>query len=235
MDIQLIDTGFFHADGGAMFGAIPKTAWSRRYPSDKQNGCILAMRSMLVRDGNGKIVLVDNGAGNKHLKQLSYYNFFDLVDLKDELQRRDVACEDVTDVILTHLHFDHCGYTTQKEEQTGGKHLFKMAFPNAIHWVSRAQWENFLHPNALEADSYLIENMQAVYDSGKLRLIENDTNLCPGIDLRLFDGHTPGQIAPYITTPERTYVFYNPQNEMFRLLGTKRSFSQNETFFFSHP
>ena len=82
MDIQLIDTGFFHADGGAMFGAIPKTAWSRRYPSDEQNGCILAMRTLLVRDGNGKIVLVDNGAGNKHLKQLSYYNFFDLVDLK---------------------------------------------------------------------------------------------------------------------------------------------------------
>ena len=166
MDIQLIDTGFFHADGGAMFGAIPKTAWSRRYPSDKQNGCILAMRSMLVRDGNGKIVLVDNGAGNKHLKQLSYYNFFDLVDLKDELQRRDVACEDVTDVILTHLHFDHCGYTTQKEEQTGGKPLFKMAFPNAIHWVSRAQWENFLHPNALEADSYFIEKRLAPLDLG---------------------------------------------------------------------
>ena len=129
MDIQLIDTGFFHADGGAMFGAIPKTAWSRRYPSDKQNGCILAMRSMLVRNGNGKIVLVDNGAGNKHLKQLSYYNFFDLVDLKEELRRRDVASEDVTDVILTHLHFDHCGYTTQKEEQPGEKSPFKMAFP----------------------------------------------------------------------------------------------------------
>lgn len=115
MDIQLIDTGFFHADGGAMFGAIPKTAWSRRYPSDEQNGCILAMRTLLVRDGNGKIVLVDNGAGNKHLKQLSYYNFFDLVDLKEELQRRGVACEEVTDIILTHLHFDHCGYTTQKK------------------------------------------------------------------------------------------------------------------------
>ena len=98
MDIQLIDTGFFHADGGAMFGAIPKTAWSRRYPSDEQNGCILAMRTLLVRDGNGKIVLVDNGAGNKHLKQLSYYNFFDLVDLKEELQRRGVACEEVTDI-----------------------------------------------------------------------------------------------------------------------------------------
>ena len=207
MDIQLIDTGFFHADGGAMFGAIPKTAWNRRYPSDDQNGCILAMRSMLVRDESGKIVLVDNGAGDKHLKQLGYYNFFDLIDLREELQRRGVACEDVTDVILTHLHFDHCGYTTQKEEQPGGKSLFKMAFPNAIHWVSRAQWENFLHPNALEADSYFIENMQAAYDSGKLRLIEGDTNLCPGIDLRLFDGHTPGQIAPYITTPKRTYIF----------------------------
>ena len=116
MDIQLIDTGFFHADGGAMFGAIPKTAWSRRYPSDKQNGCILAMRSMLVRDGNGKIVLVDNGAGNKHLKQLSYYNFFDLVDLKDELQRRDVACEDVTDVILTQTHTMEYNSAIKKNE-----------------------------------------------------------------------------------------------------------------------
>ena len=85
MDIQLIDTGFFHADGGAMFGAIPKTAWNRRYPSDDQNGCILAMRSMLVRDESGKIVLVDNGAGDKHLKQLGYYNFFDLIDLREEL------------------------------------------------------------------------------------------------------------------------------------------------------
>lgn len=207
MDIQLIDTGFFHADGGAMFGAIPKTAWSRRYPSNEQNGCVLAMRSALVRDGNGKIVLVDNGAGNKHLKQLSYYNFFGLVDLREELLRRGIACEEVTDVVLTHLHFDHCGYTTQKVERPDGKPLFKMSFPNATHWVSRAQWENFLHPNALEADSYFIENMQAACDSGKLRLIESDTNLCPGIGLRLFDGHTPGQIAPYITTPERTYVF----------------------------
>lgn len=208
MDIQLIETGRFHADGGAMFGAVPKTAWSRRYPSDGQNGCILAMRSLLVRDGKGKIVLVDNGAGSKQLKQLSYYRFFGLADLEEELRKRGVACEEVTDVVLTHLHFDHCGYTTQKEEaRADGKPRYRMRFPNAIHWVSRAQWENFLHPNALEADSYFIENMQAVYDSGKLRLIDRDTTLCPGIDLRLFDGHTPGQIAPYITTPGRTYLF----------------------------
>lgn len=203
MDIQLIDTGFFYADGGAMFGAIPKTAWSRRYPSNEQNGCVLAMRSVLVRDDNGRIILIDNGAGDKHLKQLSYYNFFDLADLGEELQKRGVACEEVTDVILTHLHFDHCGYTTRKTQQLG----YALFFPNATHWVSRRQWENFLHPNALEKDSYFIENMQAVEDSGKLCLIDGETLLCPTVNLRLFDGHTPGQIAPYITTPEHTYVF----------------------------
>ncbi len=203
MDIQLIDTGFFYADGGAMFGAIPKTAWSRRYPSNEQNGCVLAMRSVLVRDDNGRIILIDNGAGDKHLKQLSYYNFFDLADLGEELQKRGVACEEVTDVILTHLHFDHCGYTTRKTQQPG----YALSFPNATHWVSRRQWENFLHPNALEKDSYFIENMQAVEESGKLYLIDGETQLCSTVNLRLFDGHTPGQIAPYITTPERTYVF----------------------------
>ena len=203
MDIQLIDTGFFYADGGAMFGAIPKTAWSRRYPSNEQNGCVLAMRSVLVRDDNGRIILIDNGAGDKHLKQLSYYNFFDLADLGEELQKRGVACEEVTDVILTHLHFDHCGYTTRKTQQPG----YALSFPNATHWVSRRQWENFLHPNALEKASYFIENMQAVEESGKLCLIDGETQLCPTVNLRLFDGHTPGQIAPYITTPERTYVF----------------------------
>ena len=204
MKLQIIDTGYFYADGGAMFGAIPKSAWSRRYPSDETNGCVLAMRSLVIKTDDGRIVLVDNGAGNKHLKQLSYYRFFNLVDLGTELRNRGIQPEEITDVVLTHLHFDHCGYTTQKDESTG--HLF-LSFPNANHWVSRKQWENFLHPNALEADSYFIENMQATYDSGKLRLIESDTNLCPGIDLRLFDGHTPGQIAPYIATPERTYVF----------------------------
>ena len=207
MDIRLIDTGFFHADGGAMFGAIPKTAWSRRYPSNEQNGCILAMRSMLIHNGEGKIILIDNGAGNKHLKRLSYYNFFGLIDLKDELLKQGITCEEVTDVILTHLHFDHCGYTTQQEKLPDGNTLYKMCFPNATHWVSRRQWENFLHPNALEADSYFIENMQTVCENSKLCLIENDTTLCPGINLRLFDGHTPGQIVPYVTTPERTYVF----------------------------
>ena len=88
MKLQIIDTGYFYADGGAMFGAIPKSAWSRRYPSDETNGCVLAMRSLVIKTDDGRIVLVDNGAGNKHLKQLSYYRFFNLVDLGTELRNR---------------------------------------------------------------------------------------------------------------------------------------------------
>lgn len=195
MQIQLIDTGYFYADGGAMFGAIPKTAWNRRYPANDQNGCILAMRSALIRTDCGRIILIDSGAGSKHLKQLSYYQFFDLADLGSELQKRGVQPDQITDVVLTHLHFDHCGYITQ------------LSFPNAIHWVSRVQWENFLHPSPLEKASYFIEDMQAVANKHALRLIDHDTELCPSVDLRLFGGHTPGQIAPYLTTPERTYIF----------------------------
>ena len=119
MNIQIIDTGYFYADGGAMFGAIPKTAWSRRYPSNDTNGCVLAMRSLLISNIPEKVILVDNGAGTKHLKQLSYYNFFDLVDLGEELQKRGITAGQVTDVVLTHLHFDHCGYSTLKNEETG--------------------------------------------------------------------------------------------------------------------
>lgn len=207
MKIELIDTGYFYADGGAMFGAIPKTAWSRRYPSDEKNGCILAMRSVLVTTDDGRIILIDTGAGDKHLHLLAYYRFFDLADLTDELLKRGVHPEQVTDVVLTHLHFDHCGYVTRKNVQSEGKEAFILSFPNAAHWVSRKQWDNFLHPNALEKDSYFPENMQTVADDRKLRLIEEDTELCKGVDLRLFDGHTPGQIAPYLETPEQTYVF----------------------------
>ena len=204
MEIKIIDTGFFHADGGAMFGAIPKTAWSRRYPSDALNGCILAMRTLLVRTDDGHLILVDNGAGNKHLKLLSYYRFFQLIDLHEALRSLQIKPEDITDMVFTHLHFDHCGYTTLKSENC---EAFQLAFPKAKHWVSRKQWENFVHPNALEKDSYFMENMQAAEEAQLLHLIDSETALCDSVQLRLFDGHTPGQIAPYITTPEQTFVF----------------------------
>ena len=150
MHIQLIETGFFYADGGTMFGAIPKTAWSRRYPADAQNGCVLTMRVALIHTDDGRIILIDNGAGDKQLKQLSYYRFFDLRDLGEELRQRGVSREEVTDVVLTHLHFDHCGYTTYRHTAPDGTQTLRPSFPRATHWVGRAQWENFLHPHALK-------------------------------------------------------------------------------------
>lgn len=204
MKTEQIDTGYFYADGGAMFGAIPKTAWSRRYPSNKTNGCILVMRSLLVTTNEGKIILIDTGAGDKQLRKLSYYRFFDFVDLSEELRKRGIEPGDVTDVVLTHLHFDHCGYATRINNENGQT---VASFPNATHWVSRRQWENFSHPNPLERDSYLMENMEAIEQAGLLRLIDEDTPLSPAVSLRLFDGHTPGQIVPYIRMPEQMLVF----------------------------
>ncbi|MDF9829276.1 MBL fold metallo-hydrolase [Parabacteroides sp. PF5-6] len=203
MKIEVIDTGFFYADGGAMFGAIPKTAWRRRYPSDEANGCVLAMRTLLVTTDDGRTILIDTGAGDKHLRYLSYYRFFNLIDLTEALAQRQILPGQVTDVILTHLHFDHCGYCTRYNAD--GKPV--VTFPNARHWVSQAQWSNFLTPNALEKDSYFPENILPVEEAGLLQLVTEKTALCPAIDLHLFDGHTPGQLVPYIHTPERTFVF----------------------------
>lgn len=200
--IDLFDTGYFYADGGAMFGAIPKTAWFRKYPSDESNACILAMRSLLITTEDHRRILIDTGAGFKHLQRLSYYRFFGLHNLTDELSVRNLQPEDITDVVLTHLHFDHCGFCTQEE---GGK--MKMTFPNARYWVSERQWHNLQHPNALEKESYFKEDMQAVEEAGKLQLLFEDLVLTPDVTLRLFDGHTAGQIVPYIRTANETVVF----------------------------
>lgn len=187
-----------------MFGAIPKSSWSKRYPSNEANGCVLAMRTVLIKTSCGRIVLIDTGAGNKHLKLLSYYKFYGLCDLGEELRKRGVSPEDVTDVILTHLHFDHCGYVTVIDKETG---QLTLSFPNAKHWVSEAQWQRFTHPHPLEKASFMPENMNPAYESGLLKQIKEETQICPEISLKLYDGHTQGQIAPYLKGEENTYVF----------------------------
>lgn len=204
MHIDIIDTGYFYADGGAMFGAIPKAAWQRRYPANDKNACVMSLRSLLVSTDDGHLVLIDNGAGNKHLKELSYYNFFDLADLNEELAERNISPADITDIVLTHLHFDHCGYCTGKSDENDN---YSVNFPNARHWVSQIQWNNFLHPNPLEKESYFIEDMAAVEEARLLNLITEDIDLSSTIRLKLYDGHTPGQIVPYIDTPEGVIVF----------------------------
>lgn len=203
MKLQIIDTGYFYADGGAMFGAIPKAAWKRRYPCNDDNECVLAMRTLLVETDDGRLILIDNGAGSKHLEQLSYYKFFDRADLGEQLEQSGYTPAQVTDVVLTHLHFDHCGYTTALDEAQ----QLSLAFPDAVHWVSRAQWDACLHPSPLERDSFFADNILPVAEAGRLRLIEEDTRIHPLVSLRLYDGHTPGQLVAYIETEERTVVF----------------------------
>lgn len=201
--VTIFDTGYFYADGGAMFGAIPKTAWSRRYPSDNHNGCILAMRSMLVETG-GRRILIDTGAGSKHLKSLSYYRFFGMKEIRETLRTQGIEPDTITDVVLTHLHFDHCGGCTYRDDND----QLQITFPNAIHWVSESQWTNFLHPHPLERGSFFLEDMKPIDEAGKLKLVyATQSTLYPGITLRLADGHTPGQIVPRVKAGEETIVF----------------------------
>ncbi|MDR1879372.1 MAG: MBL fold metallo-hydrolase [Tannerellaceae bacterium] len=205
MKYYIINTGYFYADGGVMFGAIPKAAWKKRYDAGDANDCRLVMRSLLVLADDGRVILVDAGVGTKQLKKLASYKFSGLLDLRQGLLQLGVKAEAVTDVVLTHLHFDHCGSVTLKDEETGE---LSLSFPHARHWVSRAQWENFLSPHPLEKDSYFLEDMMPVEEAGLLQLVEADCEMgSSGVSLRLYDGHTPGQLVPYIAAPDKTVVF----------------------------
>jgi glyoxylase-like metal-dependent hydrolase (beta-lactamase superfamily II) len=200
---RILETGFFLADGGAMFGAIPKRAWSRKYPSDEGNCCRLAMNCLLVWNEN-RVVLLDTGVGNKDLGKLAYYHFQDLNEPTDLIRSQGFEPHQVTDVILSHLHFDHCGGCTYKDES--GK--LQVTFPNARHWVAKSQWENYLHPNGLEIDSFRPQDMLPVMEAGLLRLVEDDLDLFEGFHLKLFNGHTPGQIVSLIETGENEILLF---------------------------
>lgn len=204
MEIELIDTGYFFADGGAMFGSVPKKSWSKRYASNGKNGCLLTLRSLLVQTACGRVILVDTGAGHKQLNLMKAYQFFRVEDLGEELGKRGLSRTDITDVVFTHLHFDHCGYATLRNKETNA---LELGFPNARHWVGESQWQNFLHPHPLEEPTYMRENVYPVFEQGRLERIEGETTLCPGVVLKLYDGHTPGQIVPYFDTSGGTFVF----------------------------
>ena len=193
MEIRILNTGFFLADGGAMFGAIPKRAWSRKYPSDEQNCCCLAMNCLLVWNDE-KIILLDTGVGDKELGKLSYYGFRDGKDLRELIREQGLNPEQVTDVVLSHLHFDHCGGCTYRDREGN----LRITFPNARHWVGEKQWQNYLHPNALEKDAFRPEDMLPVFDAGLIHLIDSDFELCENFYLKLFDGHTQSQIVSFI-------------------------------------
>jgi glyoxylase-like metal-dependent hydrolase (beta-lactamase superfamily II) len=197
MKIHKIETGNFKLDGGAMFGVVPKTLWQKAYPADENNLCNLSLRCLLVETGNRKI-LIDAGIGTKQdEKFLGHYYLNGSDTLEHSLQLAGSGREEITDVVLSHLHFDHCGGAVEINRKTNS---YKPAFPNAFYWVSKDQWEWAMQPNAREKASYLKENLMPLMENQCIRFIESNTFLYPHFEIRLFYGHTAGMAIPVIHT-----------------------------------
>ena len=204
MEIYNIETGNFKCDGGAMFSVVPKLLWSRKYPSDEDNLCNCALRSMLVVDGERKI-LIDNGTGDKQGAEFfKHHHLNGDATLRSSLSAIGFNPEDITDVVFTHLHFDHCGGAVRNKDKEDG---LELVFPNATHWVSKVQWDNFMNPNIRESDAYFQENIVPIMDAGKLKLLEKEGELFPNFEVRFVNGHTPGLIVSIIKDEDHTIVF----------------------------
>jgi len=203
MQLYKIEAGNFHVDGGAAFGVVPKKVWKKRYPCDDDNYCQLTMRCLLVDTGK-RLILIDTGTGDKQLDYLKYYGFKHVINFETELNNLGYNCSDISDVIFTHLHFDHCGGATKYNSD---KTKAELVFPNATHWVGETQWNNFLNPNVREGDSYFSENMLPVQEAGKLKLVAENQFVCDEVEIRLFNGHTVGQLVSYINLGKKTLVY----------------------------
>ncbi len=204
MKLYPIETGNLKLDGGAMFGVVPKVLWNKVYPADENNLCNWSMRCLLVVDGDRKI-LIDNGIGNKQdEKWLKHYYLNGEATLESSLAKAGYKPEDITDAILTHMHFDHCGGSVKwNDDKTG----YEPAFPNAAYWTSRQQFDWATNPNRRETASFLKENILPIQESGQLNLIEEEGEHIPNIDFRLYHGHTEGQVIPHIRINGKTVVF----------------------------
>ncbi|MCQ2217486.1 MAG: MBL fold metallo-hydrolase [Paludibacteraceae bacterium] len=202
MKLFKIETGFFLSDGGACFGSVPKLAWADAYPADEDNFCKWSMRSLLVQAGD-RLILIDTGVGTKHWDIMEEYGFREMVTLESQLAKHGFSCQDVTDVVLTHLHFEHCGGCTWIDQDF----KLQLTFPNATHWVSEEQWKTLLAPNIAEENSMLSVDVMEIFNQDKFKFINEDTQLCEGVDLRLFSGHSANQIVVYLKDANQTYIF----------------------------
>jgi len=209
MKIYPIETGNFKLDGGAMFGVVPKVIWQKTNPADKNNLIDMSMRSMLIEDGN-RLILIDTGVGNKQSdKFFGYYYLHGNFSLDSSLENLGFHRDDITDVFLTHLHFDHCGGSIQWNQSRTG---YEPAFKNATYWSNKNHWDWAIHPNPREKASFLKENINPIEGSGQLKFIDvpeskflMDSAL--GFDLLFADGHTEKQMIPHITYKDKTIVF----------------------------
>lgn len=204
MKLYTIDTGFFKLDGGAMFGVVPKSLWNKLNPADENNMIRLAMRCLLIEDGD-RLMLIDNGIGNKQdEKFFSHYFLHGDDTLESSLNRHGFSMTDVTDMILTHLHFDHCGGSIRwNSDHT----KFETAFPNATYWIAEEHWNEANRPNPREKASFLKENILPIQESGQLKLLKNGDKLHDSIELRYSKGHTQSMMHPVIDYKGRKVVY----------------------------
>ena len=201
MKIYPIETGNFKLDGGAMFGVVPKSLWSRTNPADEQNLCTWAMRCMLIEDGN-RLMLIDNGIGEKQSEKFfSHYYLHGSATLEDSIKRLGFGLDQITDVFLTHLHFDHCG---------GGiiwnrdKTKFEATFKNANYWTNKKHWKWATEPNDREKASFLKENLMPMQELGQLKFVDDGFDY---FEIFYANGHTDAQMIPIIDYQDKKLAF----------------------------
>jgi glyoxylase-like metal-dependent hydrolase (beta-lactamase superfamily II) len=259
MQLYTINTGNFKLDGGAMFGVVPKSIWNKTNPADEKNLCTWAMRCLLIQEGN-RLILVDNGIGDKQdEKFFSHYYLHGNDTLDKSLQQHGFHRNDITDVFLTHLHFDHCGGSIIRE----GDKLIP-AFKNATYWSNEKHWQWATQPNDREKASFLKENILPIQESGQLKFVNTpatngpqlgSTNFMDDFSIRFVNGHTDSMMLPQIKYKGQTIVYmadllpstghlpipYVMAYDMFPLttLNEKKSFLQealdnNYILYFEH-
>jgi len=209
MKLYPIESGNFKLDGGAMFGVVPKTIWNKTNPADNNNLIDIAARCLLIEDGN-RLILIDTGMGNKQSEKFyGYYSLWGNHSIDKSLAKYGFHRDDITDVFMTHLHFDHCGGSIQwNKDKTG----YEPAFKNAAFWSNENHWQWATEPNVREKASFLKENIIPMQESGQLRFIqrpESDflSKSDLGFGILFVDGHTEKQMIPHIQYQDKTIVF----------------------------
>lgn len=208
MKIFPLNTGNFKLDGGAMFGVVPKSLWSKTNPADSNNMCDWAMRSMLIEDGN-RLILIDTGIGDKQSEKFfSHYYLHGNDTLIGNLKQLGYSADDVTDVFLTHLHFDHCGGAIKWNNSRSG---FEPVFKKAHYWSTENHWKWATEPNPRERASFLSENILPIQESGQLKFVNRvgnySTEIFSNFDAFFVDGHTESMMIPHIHYQDKTLVF----------------------------
>ena len=205
MNLYSVNSGNFKLDGGAMFGVVPKTVWNKTNPADENNLCSWSMRCLLVETGN-RLILIDNGLGDKqNEKFFSYYYLHGDDSLEKSFAKHNFTFDDVTDVFLTHLHFDHCGGSIKYTDTTKTKLV--PAFKNAKYWSNSKHWDWATNPNPREKASFLKENILPIQESGQLNFIDKECEWLPGFEVLLVNGHTESMMLPLITYKESKVLF----------------------------